>query len=177
MEVAVPTDIDDVVLPNCPREVRSRAADPPREPCADPTAGISVEPASGPKHRLAVIGDSLAHGFESGPIINTDISFPAIIAYELGCLDRFPYPRDGGPGGGLPFNIKYLLRDHDSPFGSETSTAEVPFAFLRNRHFVDDPEDCGERGLGSLVPALAGHMRNLGIHGWKRLLGHRHAGG
>ena len=113
----MPTDVDDLVPPDCPPDVRSRAADPPRVPSSDPTLGISVEPASGapPKHRLVAIGDSLAHGFQSGAIFNTDISFPAIVAYELGWIDRFRYPRYGGPGGGLPFNIEYLLRDLERP--------------------------------------------------------------
>jgi hypothetical protein len=116
----VPPDAEDLPL-TYPREVRARASDPPREPCADPTLGISVEPVSGPspKHRLVVIGDSLAHGFQSGAVFNTDISFPAIVAYELGCLDQFRYPRYGGPGGGLPFNIEYLLRDPGESLRSE----------------------------------------------------------
>lgn len=168
MEVAVPTDIDDLVPPDCPPDVRSRAADPPREPCSDPTLGISVEPASGapPKHRLVAIGDSLAHGFQSGAIFNTDISFPAIVAYELGWIDRFRYPRYGGPGGGLPFNIEYLLRDFESRFGAETSLLELPFALFRGRQFLDGVEDYWERGPGSMVPELAGYMHNLGIYGW-----------
>jgi hypothetical protein len=163
----VPPDAEDLPL-TYPREVRARASDPPREPCADPTLGISVEPVSGPspKHRLVVIGDSLAHGFQSGAVFNTDISFPAIVAYELGCLDQFRYPRYGGPGGGLPFNIEYLLRDLESRFGAKTSLFELPLALFRARQFLDGVEDYWERGPGSDVPALAGYMHNLAIYGW-----------
>ena len=163
----MPHDVEDLP-PGTPREVRSRAADPPREPYADPTLGISVEPVTGPapKHRLVVIGDSLAHGFQSGAIFNTDISFPAIVAYELGYLDQFRYPRYGGPGGGLPLNIEYLLRDLESRYGTETSWFELPLALFTSREFLDRVEDYWERGPGTEVPPLAGYLNNLGIYGW-----------
>jgi hypothetical protein len=167
MEMAVPPDAEDLPL-TYPREVGAHASDPPREPCAGPTLDISVELASGPppKHRLAVIGDSLAHGFQSGAIFNTDISFPAIVAYELGCLDQFRYPRYGGPGAGIPFNIEYLPRDLESRFGAKTSVLELPLALFRAREFLDGVEDYWERGPGSIVPELAGYMHDLGIYGW-----------
>jgi hypothetical protein len=162
------TNIDNLIPPGCPSDVRARAADPPRKPSDDPALGIRVEPPSGPppKHRLVVIGDSLAHGFQSGAIFNTDISFPAIVAYELGWLDQFRFPRYGGPGGGLPFNIEYLLRDLESRFGVKTAVWELPFALFSSRHFLDGLEDYWERGPGSVIPALAGYMHNLGIYGW-----------
>ena len=76
--------------------------DQPREPTTDPTVGIhpalGFEGAAEPPHRLVVIGDSLSHGFQSGAIYNTDISYPAIIAHELGWFDQFRFPRYGGPG-------------------------------------------------------------------------------
>ena len=87
-----------------------------------------------------MIGDSLSHGFQSGAIFNTDISYPAIVAYELGWLDQFRYPRYGGPGG-LPFNIEYLLRDLEDRFGAKTSPWELPFALFRAREFLDGLED------------------------------------
>jgi hypothetical protein len=162
-------NVDDLVPPDCPREVQARAADPPREPCADPTLGIAVEPVTttpAPKHRLVAIGDSLAHGFQSGAVFNTDLSFPAIVAYELGWMDQFRYPRYLGGPGGLPFNIEYLLRDLESRFGTETSLWELPFALFRSRQFLDGLEDYWERGPGSVAPILAGYMHALGTYGW-----------
>src|SRR5262245_11996011 len=57
----------------------------PREPISDPTLGIAVKldpQVDPPRHRLVSVGDSLTQGFQSGAIFNTDISYPAIIAYE-----------------------------------------------------------------------------------------------
>ena len=58
----------------------------PREPEArsDLDVEVTVEAKGTPTHRLVTIGDSLTHGFQSGAIYNTDLSFPAIIASELG---------------------------------------------------------------------------------------------
>jgi hypothetical protein len=58
----------------------------PREPVEDPTLGIEVDRGTEgrPRNRLVTIGDSLTHGFQSGAIFNTDISWPAIVARELG---------------------------------------------------------------------------------------------
>ena len=69
--------------PKTPAEVVVR--DFPREPVEDPTLGIEVDrEADGrPRNRLVTIGDSLTHGFQSGAIFNTDISWPAIVAREL----------------------------------------------------------------------------------------------
>ncbi len=83
-----------------------------RAPVDDPTLGIEV-PRKGegrPKHRLVTIGDSLTHGFQSLAIYNTDISYPALIAYELGCFGQFRRPHYWGYGG-LPLNLEFLVRD------------------------------------------------------------------
>ena len=62
----------------------------PRRPEFDPALGIpvEVERAGTPRNRLVTIGDSLTHGFMSGAIFRTDLSWPAIVAYELGILPR-----------------------------------------------------------------------------------------
>ena len=126
----------------------------PREPVSDPTLGIPVQVSAvgQPPHRLVVIGDSLSHGFQSGAIFNTDLSFPAIIAYELGWLDHFRYPRYGGPGG-LPLNIEYLLRDLEDRFGAEISRWEPPL-----RCSGPDSSWTGSRTIGS--EDRAGASRN-----------------
>src|SRR4051794_11029671 len=151
-----------------PPEVQQQVRGEPRVPCFDPTIGVQLAPATGPTptNRLVVIGDSLSHGFQSGAIFNTDISYPAIIACELGCLPTFHYPRYGGPGGGLPLNIEYLLRDLEHQFGTTTSVWELPFALFRARSFLDAVEDYWERGSGSEPPQLAGYMNNLAVYGW-----------
>jgi hypothetical protein len=70
------------------------------------------------------IGDSLTHGFQSAAIFNTDLSHPAIIAYEMGMLDRFRFPRYDGHGG-LPLNIELLTAAGVSRAASSRSTAST----------------------------------------------------
>src|SRR5215470_7186624 len=58
----------------------------PRRPEFDPTLNIDVEVdrSGSPPNRLVTIGDSLTHGFMSGAIFRTDLSWPAVVAFELG---------------------------------------------------------------------------------------------
>ncbi len=148
-----------------PPEVEIRIT--PREPVTDPTLGVPVElEAKGtPPHRLVAVGDSLTHGFQSGAIYNTDWSYPAIIAYEMGWLDQFRRPHYGGFGG-LPLNIEYLVRDLEHRFGENISWVEMPMAAFHSRHLMDQVEDWWERGPGSQMPHLTGINHNLGIYGW-----------
>src|SRR5262249_2649222 len=92
----------------------------PRRPQPDPTPGIAVAGTrtGPPPHRLVTIGDSISHGFMGGAIFRTEVSWPAIVAYELGLrlappnsdpsppnVFRYPvYESPDGPGG-LPFDI------------------------------------------------------------------------
>jgi hypothetical protein len=153
--------------PNTPAEVRRRAEDPPRVPTFDPTLGVRVElPKNGtPPHRLVAIGDSLTHGFQSGAIFNTELSYPAIIAYELGWLDRFRYPRYLGFGG-LPLNIELLVRELESRFGAALSAWEIPLALFAARDLMDRIEDHWERGPGSVVPTVNAINHALAVYGW-----------
>jgi len=66
-----------------------------------------------PRHRLVTLGDSLTHGFHHLAICDTDLSYPALIAYELGSYDRFSRPRYENETGGLPLNLEYLARRFD----------------------------------------------------------------
>jgi hypothetical protein len=160
-------DTADQVPANSPDEVKQRAAaKDARVPVFDPTVGVPVDitPEGDPPNRLVVIGDSLSHGFQSGAIFNTDISYPAIIAYELGWPD-FRYPRYPGVGG-LPLNVEYLLRDLEHRYGTSLSFWEVPLALFRARGFMDEVEDYWERGAGVTVPALATRNHALAVYGW-----------
>ncbi|MEU6229037.1 hypothetical protein [Streptomyces sp. NPDC047042] len=141
----------------------------PRTPEQDPRLGIAFDPpwksAPRPTHRLVAIGDSLTHGFQSGAIFNTDLSYPAIIAHELGWADRFRFPRYDGFGG-LPFNIEMFLRDLEARFGRDVDWWETVPALLHARRSMDKAEDYWERGPGSVLPSATDISHNLGIFGW-----------
>ncbi len=157
----------DLVPPDdTPQEVLDIWEEDPRRPQFDPTLGIPVEViATGtPRHRLAAIGDSLTHGFQSGAVFNTDISYPAIIAHELG-WSQYRYPRYGGPGG-LPINLELLLRRFEERFDSTLSVWELPMALFTARDFMDQVEDYWERGPGASVPVVTGFNHDLGVYGW-----------
>jgi hypothetical protein len=158
---------DHSVPSDTPAEVKKRAVGEPRVPVFDPTLGLTVRvKAKGdPPTRLVTIGDSLTHGFQSGAVFNTDISYPAIIAYELGWLDRFRYPRYLG-NGGLPLNVELLLRELEASLGSKLSAWELPLALFRARSFMDQVEDYWERGAGKSAPELSAYNHALGVYGW-----------
>ena len=101
-------DTDGLVPADAPEEIKRRVLQPSRTPVNDPTLGIRVEPGGKgqPRHRFVAIGDSLTHGFQSGAVFNTDLSYPAIVAHELGWLESFNYPKYEGLGG-MPLNIEY----------------------------------------------------------------------
>jgi hypothetical protein len=139
----------------------------PREPAFDPTLGVDYTmPVSGePPHRLVAIGHSLTHGFQSGAIFNTDLSYPAIIAHELGCLDRLRFPTYDGLGG-LPLNIELLLRDLEQRYGPDLDPWELPLALFRARQFANEVEEYWERGAGRVTPVGAGINHVLAVFGW-----------
>jgi hypothetical protein len=140
-------------------------APPPRD---DPTLGIEVPlatPDPAPPHRLVAIGDSLTQGFQSGAIFNTDLSFPAIIAYELGWYDHFQRPSYAAHGG-LPLNIELLLRELEQRYGADLSWWETPLALFRIRQFMDEVETYWERGPGAQPPRFSAINHNLGVYGW-----------
>ena len=139
----------------------------PRKPVEDPRLGIDVGDSAEdtPRHRLVTIGDSLTHGFQSGAIYNTSISYPAIIAHELGWFDHFRYPGYFGQGG-LPLNLEFLIRELEHEYGDKLNWWEVPRAPFLVRQFMARVEDWWERGLGIEVAQLTGINHNLGIYGW-----------
>jgi hypothetical protein len=151
--------------PKTPAEVE--VTDEPREPVEDPTLGIPVEVdrKGTPRNRLVTIGDSLTHGFQSGAIFNTDLSWPTIVAHELGWARSFRYPTYFGFGG-LPLNMEFLIRQLEDGFGDRASFWELPLALFRARQFMDEVEDHWERGAGASVPRISGINHNLSVYGW-----------
>lgn len=151
-----------------PDSVVAQAQRAPRPPVFDPTAGIAVDrptPRGVPPHRLVAVGDSLLQGFQSGAIYRTEVSVPAIVAYELGILAAFRYPRFGGPGG-LPLNVELLLRRLEDRYGGRLDVWELPTALFAVRGFMDEVEDYWERGPGAEAPIVAGYNHNLSCYGW-----------
>ncbi|GAA1910832.1 hypothetical protein GCM10009837_39080 [Streptomyces durmitorensis] len=139
----------------------------PRVPEADPKVGVDVSTnrAGNPRHRLVAVGDSLTQGFQSAAIFNTPLSYPAIVAHELGCLPDFRYPLYGGFGG-MPFNLELFLRDLESRYGRTVDWWEAPLALFRARSVMDRVEDYWERGPGRTVPSTTAIMHNLAVFGW-----------
>lgn len=151
--------------PNTPDEVEVTGS--PREPVDDPTLDIPVDVDRGgtPINRLVTIGDSLTHGFQSGAIFNTDISWPMIVAHEMGWARFFRHPTYFGFGG-LPLNLEFLIRELEEGFGDRANFWELPLALFRARQFMDQVEDHWERGPGAGVPRIAGINHNLSVYGW-----------
>ena len=144
-------------------EIRMEA----RTPQFDPTLGVGVKARSFEvkTHRLVTIGDSLSHGFQSGAIYNTELSYPAIIAWELGWFNSFRFPTYHGYGG-LPLNLEFLIRALESKFGATVSDWELPLAYFVTRNHLADAEQWWEYGGGSKEPNLKDILHNLGIFGW-----------
>jgi hypothetical protein len=150
-----------------PEEVEERLGEPTRAPAQEPTLGIEVQrpvreaPA---RHRLVTVGDSLTHGFQSGAIFNTGLSYPALIARELGWYDEFRHPSYDGYGG-LPLNIEYLLRELEGRFGDRLDWHELGWAALAIRSEMARIEDWWERDAEQ-AGRFATINHNLGIYGW-----------
>jgi hypothetical protein len=138
-----------------------------REPVSDPTLGIPVTQVPSPQgtHRLVVVGDSLSHGFQSGAIYNTDISYPAIIAWEMGWFDSFRFPTYYGFGG-LPLNLEFLIRALEEKIGGPLNARDLLLAYLDARHHLAMAEDWWERGGGSAEPNLKYIIHNQSMYGW-----------
>ena len=122
---------------------------------------VSVSDDGRPKNRLVTIGDSLTHGFMSAAIFRTDLSWPAIVAYELGLVWR---PGRGGTGDRVQVPLPGL-RASDGPGRSAVRSRAGGSAFAasgsapsstgtsacRRRvdaEYMDEVEDYWERGDG-----------------------------
>jgi hypothetical protein len=140
----------------------------PRTPVWDSTVGVEVAPKGlrgTPRNRLVTIGDSLTHGFQSGAIYNTDLSYPAIIAHELGWYDEFRHPHYPGFGG-IPLNLEVLVAELEHHFGDKLSWWELPSALYRVRQHLAQAEQWWDDGPGAALPKEREINHNLGIYGW-----------
>src|SRR5688500_11886283 len=103
-----------------------------------------VDAATDMPHRLVSIGDSLTQGFMSGAIFATEISYPAVIAYEMGLdTSEFRIPSFQAFGG-LPVNLEYLLRRLEERYGRDLNVLELLGAPVRLRGWMDEAEDYWE---------------------------------
>jgi hypothetical protein len=154
----------------------------PRRPEEDPTLGIVVDRSGHfgePTHRLVTIGDSITHGFMSGAIFRTDLSWPAVVATELGVRPhvvsesgagiagefRFPvYEQPDGPGG-VPLDLERAIRGLERRVGENLSWWEVGKALSWAQRHLDRIEDYWERGPGSRPPAGQQRYHNLAVYG------------
>lgn len=167
------------IEPNVTPDMRDPATPPSvwvrteaRPPFLDPRMGVDVQvdKKKKPTHRLVTLGDSLTHGFQSGCILNTDLSFPKIIAWEMGWDTQFRIPRYQGFGGVGPVpNLEYLLRHIEDRFEPDVNTLDwwdyTRFSFFILNH-MDQVEDYWERGRGSHVPEETEIKHNLGVYSW-----------
>jgi hypothetical protein len=97
------------------------------KPQGDPTLGVNVTPPDrgGATHRIVSIGDSLTQGFQSLAISKTHLSYPSLIARELGWFSDYRYPSYRGYGG-LPLNMEVAVRELARMYGRTTGLKKVP---------------------------------------------------
>ena len=139
-----------------------------RRPVEDSTLGIPVvlAPAPGrPRNRLVSLGDSLTHGFKNFAIRDTHLSYPAMIARELGWQREFRFPLYDGPGG-LPLDLEWLLRELEGQFGAELEIGESVRTIGAARRLLEAHEDFWERGPGARIVRQPEINHNLAITGW-----------
>ena len=137
-----------------------------RAPVTDPTLGIpvNVNRQGNPRHRLVTMGDSLTQGFQSGAVFNTDISYPMLIAWEMGWDDYLRHPHYNGYGG-VPLNLEWLCRHLELKLGNQIRWWELGAALFEIRHLLDEVEDYWEHGSGSRIPYEQGIKHNLAFYG------------
>src|SRR5262245_41050829 len=134
----------------------------------DSALGVQVAPPAEdtiPPHRLVAIGDSLTHGFKSLAVRETHLSYPAILAHELGWSRNYRFPVYGGPGG-LPLDLEWLLRGLEERFGDKLDVLEAVGTVLAVRSMLERNEDYWERGAGARTPRGRGINHNLAVYGW-----------
>lgn len=118
-------------------------------------------------NRLVCIGGSVTQGMKSFAVLEPQLSYPAIIAHEMGLSDdEFRFPHFTGKGS-FPLNIEYLLRKMDQTFGENVNLLEIPFAGILLREWMDEIEDYWERGPGTAPINYEGYFHNLAVWGFE----------
>lgn len=103
--------------------------------------------------------------WQSCAVFQTGLSYPAIIAHELGWSAHFRQPSYDGAGG-LPLNLEMLLRELEEHCGKDIDWWETPAALFRARRFMDKVEDHWERGAGAAPVSTTAINHNLAVFGW-----------
>jgi hypothetical protein len=137
-----------------------------RKPETDPTLGIPVPPASSAdtKHRLVTIGDSLTHGFQSLAISKTNLSWPAIVARELGLTgSEFLYPTY--EHGGLPFNLEDCVRGLRAKVG-RLDLGDSPLAVMWLLHYAHEIKHWWTHEADQAWRPPAGMSDNLAVYSY-----------
>ena len=116
------------------------------------------------KHKLVVIGDSLAQGFNNGGIYRTDINFPSFV---LRCFD--PAPKFDQPlftaQGGIPLNLEVLLRGLSDEYGSDIDWTEYASAAKHTFKTLKRIKKYWEGGLKDLSRNQPSPYHNQAIWG------------
>jgi hypothetical protein len=117
------------------------------------------------KHRLVALGDSLTQGFMSGAIFATHLSYPSLIAREMGLnADQFRYPTFSALGG-LPVNLERMLRMLEREYGPDLNVLERLGATFKLRDLMAEVEDYWERGPGQRPRQISTTFHNLASWG------------
>lgn len=138
-----------------------------RRPVTDPTLGIPVvvggrQPCV---NRLVTIGDSITQGFQSGAVYHTALSWPALVARELGWFSEFRFPTYEGYGG-LPLNLEFLLRQLEWQFGDIGWLDSLP-ALAWVNYYLNKLEQWWEVDADQTYRPGPGLIHNLAVHGFK----------
>jgi len=118
------------------------------------------------KLKLAVLGDSLTQGFQSGAISKTTWSFPAILARAFGLEVPAEFLVPSFPGPGLPLNIEDLLLQLELRAGHDASLASLTRMLAIIPSYLDELEELYERGIGSRPSKFTGVYSNLAVWGF-----------
>lgn len=76
-----------------------------------------------PKHKLAIVGDSVTQGFQNGGIYRTDLNFPAFLNRCFEPEPEFHQPLFTAQGG-IPLNLEVLVRGLSDEYGSSLEWKE-----------------------------------------------------